>query len=132
MKDGRFEIGDIVIGTKEADNCYSITGKGWIGKVVGFVGDKADYDIRTSRHTIILTAIDNEKDEPRFDVCHRYFKLRSEVQHYLKITGQSMPECCGECFAFDAIGCKFNATVLPDKVWKCRAKNCPISYHEEL
>jgi len=129
MKDGRFEIGDIVIGTKEASEHYSITKQGWVGKVVGFVDDKADYDLKSYKSTILV--VGNDGETPRFDVSHRYFKLRIKAPHYLKITGQPMPECCGECFAFDAIGCKFNATVLTSKVWKCRAENCPISYHEE-
>lgn len=129
MKDGRFEIGDIVVGTTEASDNYCITIKGWVGKVVGFVGDKEDYDISSYKHTIWVQA---EGKNIKYDVCHRYFKLHSKVSRYLKITGQQMPECCGECFAFDAVGCKFNATVLSDKVWKCRAKDCPISYHEEL
>lgn len=131
MKDGRFEIGDIVIGTKEANSHYSITKEGWVGKVVRFFGDKEDYDLKSSHSTIVLSAPDGE-NLPEFDVCHRYFRLRSDVPHYLKITGQQMPACCGECFAFDDVGCKFNATVLTTKVWKCRAENCPISYHEEL
>ena len=130
MKDGRFEIGDIVIGTEQASEHYSITKKGWVGEVVGFVGDKADYELKSYGSTILV--VDKYGSSPRFDVCHRYFKLHAKVPRYLKITGQSMPECCGECFAFDAIGCKFNATVLTSKVWKCRAENCPISYHEEL
>lgn len=130
MKDGRFEIGDIVIGTAQATEHYSITQKGWVGKVIGFVHEE-DYVIKSSSYTIIV-AEDGRGDTPRYEVCHKYFKLRSEVPHYLKITGQQMPECCGECFAFDALGCKFNATVLTTKVWKCRAENCPISYHEDL
>lgn len=117
MKDGRFEIGDIVVGTAEADNHYSITKKGWVGRVVKFVDGKSDYSLKSSNHTIILSGIDGE-NLPEFDVCHRYFKLCDDVPHYLKITGQQMPACCGECFAFDDVGCKFNATVLTDKVWK--------------
>lgn len=131
MKDGRFEIGDIVIGTEEANDHYSITNKGWVGKVVRFVGDCEDYNPKTSHPTIILRGLDDSEDFSGYDVCHRYFKLYSKQPPYLKITGQTMPGCCGECFALDAIGCKFNATVLSDKVWKCRAENCPISYHAE-
>ena len=31
-----FSIGDVVIVTDEADRIYAVTGKNWIGKVVGY------------------------------------------------------------------------------------------------
>lgn len=44
------------------------------------------------------------------------------------IKGASVPECCGECFAYDEYGCKFVANVdkLHHKVWESRAKDCPL------
>ena len=32
----KFNIGDLVVGNEEADRNYAVTGKGWIGKVVGY------------------------------------------------------------------------------------------------
>lgn len=44
------------------------------------------------------------------------------------IKGVSVPECCGECFAYDECGCKFinNVDKLHHKVWESRAKDCPL------
>lgn len=44
------------------------------------------------------------------------------------IKGASLPECCGECFAYDDCGCKFVANVdkLHHKIWEKRAPECPL------
>ena len=33
MDKDKFEIGDVIIGTEKANNCYRITRKGWIGVI---------------------------------------------------------------------------------------------------
>ena len=42
------------------------------------------------------------------------------------IKGASVPECCGECFAFDECGCKFDVDTSKHKVWESRAEKCPL------
>ena len=38
-----------------------------------------------------------------------------------------LPECCGECFAFDTEGCKFIKLDPSDKgVWEKRHADCPM------
>lgn len=48
--------------------------------------------------------------------------------HGIFIKGVSLPECCGECFAYDEFGCKFidNVDKLHHKVWESRAEKCPL------
>lgn len=44
------------------------------------------------------------------------------------IDNATLPECCGECFAYDENGCKFvpNIDKLHHKIWEKRAKECPL------
>lgn len=41
----KFKIGDIVIGNEKADECYSITKKGWVGTVVN-IFDESLIEVR--------------------------------------------------------------------------------------
>ena len=44
------------------------------------------------------------------------------------IDNATLPECCGECFAYDEYGCRFisNVDKLSVKIWEVRADGCPL------
>ena len=127
MKDGRFEVGDTVIGNDKASQHYGITVTGWKGKVTKI--NVENYALSSRESTIEVQALEGS-DKGKYDVCHKYFDLYNPTL-YLTIKGQKLPECCGECFAFDSSGCKFGVEPSAEQVWVCRASNCPMSEHEE-
>ena len=121
MKDGRFEIGDVVIGNSGANHRYSITRENWVGTVVR-VKDAYDLD-SIERDTIWVKGPGSP--EEGFNVNHKDFDLYTGG---VRIKDVQMPDCCGECFAYDAQGCKFVNIDKATKIWKSRASNCPMSY----
>lgn len=129
MKNGRFEVGDKVIGTAAASKRYSVTREGWTGVVTDVI---RNYDLDAYNDTICV-------DGPRgpFWVNHKYFALvgteKSEKKYEkaVIIENVSMPSCCGECLAFGTTGCIFvNVDTDATNIWKERASNCPMKPYE--
>ena len=120
MKDGRFEIGDAVVANSLADRRYSITKNGWKGRVSDI---HKNYDLDTESDTI---CVDGSRGP--FWVNHKCFDLiKTKNQKAVIIQNVSMPECCGECFAFGTTGCIFvNVDADTTNIWKERASNCPM------
>lgn len=119
MKDGRFEVGDFVIGNSRADGRYSITRNGWKGKVVNI--NKSNYDIKDCGNTIKVSGKGGS-----WDVCHQCFDLYVPSKSII-IKNVTVPTCCGECFAYDESGCKFcKVDTTKFNEWSDRAPNCPI------
>lgn len=115
MKDGRFEVGDKVIGNEKTVGKYSITVFGWVGKVVSV---KSDYALDSDeKETIEVSGPGGS-----WWVNHKCFDLYKGVT----IRGIDIPECCGVCFAYDECGCKFVNIDKQTDIWKARAKNCPM------
>lgn len=123
MKNGRFEVGDRVIGNKLASEHYGITQQGWKGIVIEIL--RPDYPLGTNFDTIKVKDINSTSE---YDVNHKCFDLykREKKDKGVFIKGVSLPHCCGECFAFDSCGCKFINVDNPSNVWKNRASNCPM------
>ena len=124
MKNGRFEVGDRVIGNKFANEHYGITVQGWIGIVTEIL--QPDYSLGTNFDTIKVRDFYSNSE---FDVNHKCFDLYEQERKKDKgifIKGVSLPHCCGECVAFDSCGCKFINIDNSFNVWKNRAPNCPM------
>lgn len=77
MKNGRFEVGDIVVANKKSDDRYAITNHRhqFVGKVVHVVDN---YDLSDDDDTIEIVPV-NSRVHPGGDfwVNHRYFDLQS-------------------------------------------------------
>lgn len=130
MKNGRFEVGDKVIGKGAASQHYSITREGWTGVVTDVI---RNYDLDTYHDTICV-----DGDHGRlFWVNHKYFALvrteksEKKSEKAVIIENVSMPSCCGECLAFGTTGCIFvNVDTDATNIWKERASNCPMKPYE--
>lgn len=129
MKNGRFEVGDKVIGKAAANQRYSITREGWTGVVTDVI---RNYDLDAYNDTI---CVDGARGP--FWVNHKYFALvgteKSEKKYEkaVIIENVSMPSCCGECLAFGTTGCIFvNVDTDATNIWKERASNCPMKPYE--
>lgn len=121
MKDGRFEVGDIVIANSKADGRYFITKAGWKGTVVKV---KKNYNLNDNNATIWVRACKGSEGRSDFDVNHKCFDLYLSADAVI-IKGVKMPTCCGECFAFDESGCKFcKVNTAEFNIWVDRASNC--------
>lgn len=75
MKNGRFEVGDIVVANKKSDDRYSITNhrNQFVGKVVGVAGD---YSLSSDEDTIEIVPVNACVRGGEFWVNHHYFDLR--------------------------------------------------------
>ena len=126
MKNGRFEVGDTVIGNSKANDRYSITKCGWKGRVISTTDD---YDLKSYGDTIEVQELDRDIT---FRVNHHCFDLldpdsqkRSECGVF--ISNVALPECCAVCFAYNECGCSFISLDKSVDIWKSRASNCPIT-----
>ena len=128
MKNGRFEVGDKVIGKAAANQRYSITREGWTGVVTDVI---RNYDLDATYCDTIC--VDGARGP--FWVNHKYFALDGTEKHTepenpkktVIIENVSMPSCCGECLAFGTTGCIFvNVDTDTTNIWKERASNCPM------
>lgn len=125
MKNGRFEVGDKVIGKAAANQRYSITREGWTGVVTDVI---RNYDLDTYNDTICVDGSCGP-----FWVNHKYFDLvgTEKPEKSVIIQNVSMPSCCGECLAFGTTGCIFvNVDTDATNIWKERASNCPMKPYE--
>ena len=125
MRDGRFEVGDIVIANNLADNRYSVTKDGWKGTVIKV---KDNYALSSTRdNTITVRACPGYKGNMDFEVNHKCFDLYLPADAVI-IKGVTMPTCCGECFALDESGCRFcKVNTAEFHIWTDRASNCPMT-----